>query len=138
MTKIYIDANIAPQLAAGLDVFQKHLNLKEEWKFEVVSISEKFGHGVEDEKWIPILGKEKAVVITQDIHIQTTRHQRDLYHEHGLGVFFVKPPSKTGLSFWEMVKLLVDRWEDIKKKSAKTKRPFAFSCSSRKNFEPLE
>jgi hypothetical protein len=138
MTKIYIDANFAPQLAHGLNTFQQHLNLKEQWKFEVLSITDVFGPKVADEEWIPKLGKEKAVVITQDIHIQSTRHQRDLYHQHGLLVFFVKPPSNRGFSFWEMLQLLVEHWEDIKKKSAKTKRPYAFRCSSRKPFEPLE
>jgi len=138
MTKIYIDANIAQQLAVGLNIFQNHLNKKEKWQFEVISISEKFGHGAKDEEWIPVLGSEKAIVITQDIHIQTTRHQRDLYNQHGLGVFFIKPPSNKGFSFWEMVILLIGHWEDIKNKSVKTKRPFAFRCSSRKNFEPLD
>ena len=134
MTKIYIDANFAPQLAEGLNIFQKHLNLKESVQFEVKSIDSK----LKDEEWIPVLGKEKAVVITQDIHIQTTRHQRDLYYEHGLGIFFVKAPSNKGFSFWEMVQLLVDNWDDIKKITSKTSRPFSFRYTNRGKFKPLE
>lgn len=138
ITKVYIDENFAPQLAHGLDLFQGHLNLKEKNQYQVLSIPDAFGSGVKDEKWIPIAGKEKAVVITQDLKIQTTRHQRDLYHKYGLGVFFFKPPSKGGYSFWEMTKQLVKRWEDIKRLSSKSKRPFAFRCTNKSRFAPLE
>lgn len=138
MTKIYIDENFASQLAEGLNIFQKHLNLKEKHKFEINSILKKFGPGKTDEEWIPILGKEKAIVITQDLSIQTTRHQRDLYHQYGLGIFFFKAPSKGGYSFWEMVQQLVNKWNDIKNQSGKSKRPFAYRCTSRKGFEPLD
>ena len=40
MTKIYIDENFAPQLANGLDVFQKHLNQNEKYKVEDLRGSE--------------------------------------------------------------------------------------------------
>ncbi len=138
ITKIYIDENFAPQLAHGLSVFQSHLNLKEKRQYEVLAIADVFGSGAKDEVWIPIAGKEKAIVITQDLRIQTTRHQRDLYLNYGLGVFFFKPPSKGGFSFWEMALQLTNRWEDIKKLKASTKLPFAFRCASRSKFELLK
>ena len=59
MTKIYIDENFAQQLADGLDVFQQHLNQKERFKVQVLSIKKEFGQGALDEEWIPIAGKEK-------------------------------------------------------------------------------
>lgn len=138
MTKIYIDENFAQQLAEGLNIFQNHLNLKENHKFKVLSIKAVFGQGAKDEEWIKVLGKEKAVVITQDISIQTIRHQRDLYHQYGLGIFFSKPPSKGGFSFWEMVVQVVKRWDEIKQKARNSKRPFAFRCTSKKGFESLD
>lgn len=135
MTKIYIDENFAHQLANGLDIFQKHLNLKEKNKIQVLSIKKQFGKGALDEDWIPLAGKEDAVVITQDLKIQRTRHQNELYKKHGLGVFFFKPPSK-GYTFWEMVRQLIKRWPEIKKKT-KSKRPFAFRCTNRGSFKKL-
>lgn len=136
MTKIYIDENFAPQLAKGLNVFQSHLNLKEQFQFEILSIQGEFGPGVQDEVWIPKAGKEKAVVITQDLKIQTTRHQKELYLKHNLGVFFFKPPSN-GFTFWEMTKQLINRFEEIKKLARKTSKPFAFRCTSKTKFEKL-
>ena len=135
MTKIYIDENFAHQLANGLDVFQQHLNRKEQLKVQVLSIKEKFGQGALDETWIPIAGKENAVVITQDLRIQTTRHQNELYKKYGLGVFFFKPPSN-GYSFWEMVEQVIKRWPEIKKKT-KNNRPFAFRYKSKGKLEKL-
>ena len=108
MTRIYIDENFAPQLANGLDVFQQHLNLKERNPITVLSIKEEFGKGALDEYWIPIAGEQKAIVITQDLRIQRTRHQNELYKKHGLGVIFFKPPSN-GYSFWEINQTLSDR-----------------------------
>jgi len=101
----------------------------------VISIRDAFRQGVKDEEWIPQVGAQGGVVITQDISIQTTRHQRDLYVAHGVGVFFVKAP-KRGLAFWDIVKLLVKMWEDIKRK-CKTNPPFAFRCTSQGKIEKL-
>lgn len=136
MTKVYIDENFASQLAEGLNVFQKHMNLREMQQFEVISIKEAFEQGVNDEDWIPIAGKEKAIVITQDIRIQTTKHLNELYKKYGLGVFFFKPPSN-GYSFWEMVEQLIKRWPEIKRKSKKN-RPFAFRYKNRGRIEELK
>lgn len=136
MTKIYIDENFAQQLAEGINVFQQHLNLKEKHQFEVLSIKQVFGQGVKDEVWIPIAGKEKAIVITQDLRIQTTKHQYQLYKQFGLGVFFFKPPS-SGFSFWEMVEQVIKRWSEIKKKSKKT-RPYAYRYKSKGRIEELK
>lgn len=135
MTKIYIDENFAPQLAAGLDIFQQHLNQKEKVKFKVLSIKDVFGVGASDEDWIPKVGKEGGIVITQDLRIQTTKHQYELYKKHRLGVFFFKPPSN-GYTFWEMLEQLIKRWPELKKK-CKTKRPFAFRCTNKSGFKPL-
>lgn len=130
MTKIYIDENFSPYLAEGFDVFQKHLNSNERMQFEVLSIKKEFGKGAKDEDWIPKVGKESGIVITQDLHIHTTRHQNELYKKHGLGVFFFKPPS-TGYSFWEMVEKLVKYWPEIKKKGVE-KKPFAYRITPKK------
>ena len=103
-------------------------------QFQVLSIKHEFGRGAKDEIWIPEVGKIGGIVITQDLRIQTTRHQNELYKKHGLGVFFFKPPS-TGYSFWEMVEQLVKRWPEIKKKAV-NKRPFAYRITPQK-FEKL-
>ena len=134
----YIDENFPHQLAEGLNTLQQPLNLKEKQNFDVISIGSAFGVGAKDEDWIPKAGKKGAIVLTQDYHIQTTRHQRDLYQIQGLGIFFFKAPSKNGYSYWEMVQQVIRRWERIKLLTRKTNLPFAYRCSNRKDFELLE
>lgn len=126
MTKIYIDENLSPHIAHGLNVLEAAAGEG----FEVLSIVDVFGSGAKDEDWIPIVGAENGIVITQDYNIQRTRRQRELFERHNVGIFFFNPPSKSGYTYWEMVEQIVKRWRDIKKKS-RNKRPFAFRCQSR-------
>ncbi len=135
---VYIDENLPPHLAKGLNILQAPLNLKEPISFEIKSIGDAFGIGAKDEEWIPKAGKSPSIIITQDLRIQSSRHQRDLYQKHGLGIFFFKPPSKNGFSYWEMVQQVISRWARIKQLTRKNEFPFAFRCTSKKDFEPLD
>ncbi|WAC10581.1 PIN-like domain-containing protein [Dyadobacter pollutisoli] len=133
MNRIYIDENISPHLASGLHILERPNGDA----FEVLSIESVFGRGALDEDWLPKIGKEKGVVITQDLNIHRTRRQRELFEEHHVGVFFLSPPSKTGYQYWEMVEQIIKRWREIKKLS-KGNRPFAYRCTSRStDFERL-
>lgn len=136
--KVYIDENLPAQLAKGFDLLQQPLNQKERVAIEVLSIKEVFGQGAADEDWLPQVGKENAVVITQDYQIQNQRHQKELYLQAGAGLLFIKPPSKRGFSYWQMVKLLVDRWDEIKGIISKNKPPFAFRCSAKTRFVRID
>jgi hypothetical protein len=125
LLKIYIDENMAPQLARALNIIQEHLNTEEKKAIKVISLKDAFHEGIKDEEWIPIVGEQNGIVITQDRKIQQTRHQRELYVQNGVGIIFLKSP-KTGMTFWQMFKHLVDWWDDIKQISRKNKTPFSF------------
>jgi hypothetical protein len=129
MTKIYFDENLSPYLARGLHLL--HQPLQSKTPVEILSLQDVFGKGIKDEEWIPKLGEEKAVIITQDMRIFKVRSQRDLFHAYGVGVFFFHPPSKSGYSYWDLVKSVINRWEEIKKIALKETPPFAYRYSSR-------
>lgn len=135
--KIYIDENMPPQLAKGLNELQRPQNSKDGIEIEVLSIKEVFGQGARDEDWIPQLGKEQSIVITQDFNIQQTKHQRELYLESGVGIFFFRAPSKGGFRYWDFVKKVINEWENIKKIIRNNDVPFAYRASSRKSFEKM-
>ena len=84
--------------------------------------------GVKDEEWIPKAGEEKAVAITRDFKIQTTRHQKELCEDYGLGIFFFK---SDGIKYWDIVKNLINKWEDLLKTIETSKAPYAYRFSVR-------
>lgn len=120
-------------LAEGFNLLQSPLNFKLKLKdeIEVKSIEQEFGAGALDEDWIPELGKNKSCVITQDYNINRIKHQKALCEQYNLGMFYFRPPSKNGFTYWEMVKLLVKHWPEIAKVASKSKRPFSFKITSR-------
>ncbi len=135
--KIYIDENLPPKLADGLNTLVQPQNKRDGIDIEILSIKNTFGQGEQDEDWIPKVGKEHGIVITQDFRIQTQKHQKELYKENGVGILFFNPPSNSGFAYWEMVKQLVNRWDEIKQIIQKNKPPFAYRCSARTKFEKL-
>ncbi len=133
---IYIDENLSPFLAQGLNFLQMPENLKLQEPVEVRSIRV-FGLGAADEDWIPQAGKANSCILTQDYNIHRISHQKALCEQYNLGMFYVRPPSKSGFRYWDMVKLLIRRWPEITKIVTREKRPFAFKITSRNNIERL-
>jgi hypothetical protein len=124
---IYIDENFPPQLAQGFNILSK----PRFHNIEVKSIKDTFGTGCKDEDWIPQAGAQGAAVLTQDLNINRSRSQKELYLKNNLGVFFFKPPSKNGYQYWEMVGQIVKRWESIVEHCNNSKKPFAFLCRAK-------
>lgn len=122
--KFFIDENIAPQIGRALQILQQPLNKQEQ--IEISNIRDVYGRGVPDEEWIPEVGKLDGVVITQDINIQRTKHQRDLYREYDMGAVFLKPPKGKGFDYWTMVEKMIESWPEIKEVARREKKPFAF------------
>jgi hypothetical protein len=134
MIKVYIDENMSPYLADGLDILEK----PNKDGIEVLSIKKVFGEGAKDNDWIPKVGKEGGIVITQDLNIHRTRTLKQLYNDSGIGVFFFVPPSKVGYKYWDLVEQIIKRWLAMKSHSKKDKKPFAYRCTSRSSkFEQI-
>lgn len=125
--KIYFDENFPYQIARALTILEE----PSQEVVTVMNVSEEFGRGAPDEDWIPKVGKENGIIITQDLNIHHTRQQRELYRKHNLGVVFLKPPSKSGYLYWQMVNKILLSWAAIKNLAMKKERPFAFVLRSR-------
>jgi hypothetical protein len=134
---VYIDENMPSLLAKGFNILQTPMNFKLKEDIEVRSIKEEFGIGVQDEEWIPIAGEKGSCIITQDYNIRRIRHQKALCEEFSLGMFYFRPPSKKGFSYWNMLSLLVKHWPELTKIALTRKRPFAYKVSSRGKLEEL-
>ncbi len=134
---IYVDENMSPYLARGFDILQKPENIKLRESIEIRSIQDSFGRGTAGEDWIPLAGETGSCIITQDYNTRRIKHQRALCNQFKLGMFYFRPPSKTGFRYWDMVGLMVKHWPDISKIALTEKRPFAYKVSSRGKIEEI-
>lgn len=121
MINIYLDENLSEYVAQALNFLNKGYFRD----IQVYSTKEKFGKGVADEIIIPGIGKDDGILITRDINIHKTRFQFDLCKQHKIGVFFLTLPKNQN-KHWEMVRLLVEKWEEIIDKSTNERRPYAY------------
>lgn len=130
---IYIDENMPSVLAQGFNLLQAPENIRLKLKdlIEVKSIKKEFGEGAKDEDWIPQAGKQRACVITQDYNINRIKHQRALCEKYNLGMFYFRPPSKSGFTYWHMLEMLVKHWPEIIKKASWEERPFSYKITSK-------
>jgi hypothetical protein len=125
---IYVDENISPFIARGLDQLANCLYSRD--KIKILSVKDEFP-GILDPDLIPIIGKNNSCLITQDYHVRFNHHEAELCKKYDLGVFHFHPPGKNGFKNWDLVKLIIKHWESITKKAIKEERPFYFRITSR-------
>jgi len=132
--KFFIDENMPPQLAEGLAILER----PNSEGIEIFSIQKEYGRGIQDEDWIPRVGQEHGIVITQDYNIQRTQQQYELLRKYKMGIFYLRPPGKTGYKYWEMVQKIISHWVEIKNLAKTTKFPFAYRIMPRGKIEKLK
>lgn len=132
MTDIYLDENLSEYVADALNSLNKGYYTD----VNLYSTKFKFGKGAADEIIIPAIGKAKGILITKDTNIHRTKVQYQLCEQHKLGVFFIKP-SKGSAKHWEIVKMLIDNWEEIVSIIKKERLPFGYEIPTRGRMRKL-
>lgn len=118
---IYCDENVSPTLVKGLSILQDRLEDVDGLKLEVKSLVDIYGRGAKDEEWIPKLGKEKALALTHDINLKRRRQQFELLSSYGVGVVFIKRPSKKS-TYWDTVIQVIRAWPEVRRLIGKATR----------------
>jgi predicted nuclease of predicted toxin-antitoxin system len=132
MIELYLDENLSEYVADALNFLNKGYFQN----FQVYATKIKIGKGKKDEEIIPVIGNSNGIIITKDLNIHRTRLQYQLCEEYKIGIFFLKFPK--GLDkHWEIVKLLINSWEEILSKITKEKRPFGFEVPLRGKMRKL-
>lgn len=129
---IYLDENLSEYVADALNSLNKGYFRD----ILVFSTKTKFGKAAKDEDIIPSIGSTNGILITRDINIQKVRLQYALCKQFNLGVFFLKLPKGQN-KHWEIVRLLINHWEEIIDKSNKENKPFGYNISPRGKMEKL-
>lgn len=132
MTEIFLDENLSEYVADALNALNKgYFN-----DVIVYSTKIKFGKGKPDEEIIPSIGNQNGILITKDLNIHKTRLQYQLCEQYKIGVFFLK--MQKGLDrHWEIVKLLINSWEEILERLVKEKKPFGYEIPLRGRMKKL-
>ncbi len=132
MINIYLDENLSEYVADALNFLNKGY-FKD---VQVYSTKIKLGKGKPDEFIIPTIGKLDGVMITKDFNIYRTRLQYQLCEQYKIGIFFLKMPKGSD-KHWEIVKLLVNTWEEILDKINKEGKPFGYEIPLRGKMRKL-
>lgn len=85
--------------------------------------------GISDAEIIALAGQLKAIIITFDGDFKSIKSYYQLYKQFKVGVVFFKL-SKKDSNYWGIVKLLINKWEDIKLTLKEKVPPYAFEVSS--------
>jgi hypothetical protein len=132
MIEVYLDENLSEYVADALNSLNKgYFN-----DVIVYSTKIKFGKGQTDEVIIPSIGGTNGTFITKDLNIHKTRFQYQLCEQYKIGIFFIK--MQKGMDkHWEIVKLLINSWEESLDKISKEKKPFGYEVPIRGKMKKL-
>lgn len=93
--------------------------------------------GTEDNDWIKYAGRRNAIIMTFDKDFKDIKTKGRFYHEHKVGVFFFKF-EKNEKMYWQIVKLFVNNFEEMKKIIVEVERPFVYRITAKGKPERYE
>ena len=84
--------------------------------------------GASDQDQIKIAGKHDGIIVSFDKDFKHIKSYYPLYKEHNVGIVFLKL-SKDESNYWGIVKLVISRWEELKRLLIDHEKPFAYQVS---------
>lgn len=121
------DENIPYKLAAALSILEES-NLKTKIVGKITSIKALGKEGITDEEVIKLAGDMDATILTFDKDFKHIKSYYPLYKQHNVGVVFFKL-AKDESDYWGMVKILINKWEDLKKELNGEAKPYVYQVS---------
>lgn len=122
-----LDENIPYKLAPALSLLEES-NLKTKYPAKITSIKALNKEGAPDEEVIEIAGEMDAIIFTFDKDFKHLKSYAPLYKKHKVGVIFFKL-GKEESNYWGIVKLLITKWEDIKKELHGKSKPLVYQVN---------
>jgi predicted nuclease of predicted toxin-antitoxin system len=133
--KYIFDENFSHRLAQGLSLIEQG-NLKSKIHTEITHVKFLGLEGATDEEIIEAAGKNEGVIITMDKDFRHMKHYFQLYKTHKTGVIIFRS-TKGKLSYWDIVKSFINKWEELKESIINESVPFAFQINT-KGIQKLE
>lgn len=133
MIQIFLDENLSEYVADALNSLNKGYFTE----VQVSSTKHRFGKGVKDSELIPKVGQEKGILISRDINISRDKLESSLLKEYNVGIFYISLPKGQN-NHWNMVKVLIENWEEIISICKKKHPPFAYRVPIRGAMKKLD
>jgi predicted nuclease of predicted toxin-antitoxin system len=118
------DENVPYKFVQGLALIEES-NHKSPIKVKLSHPRMLDNEGASDEDQIKIAGKHDGIIISFDKDFKHIKSYYPLYKEHDVGVIFLKL-SKEESNYWGIVKLVISRWEELKRLLIDHEKPFAY------------
>lgn len=118
-----LDENMPPRLSKGLQSLDQENSIANPDIIKVIHSAE-IKRTATDEEIIKMASKRDAIIISQDDDFKRIKSNKVLIKQLKVGYVLYKPPSKTGLRYWEMVKSIILVWEPLKQRIRESEKPF--------------
>ncbi|MFN0148275.1 MAG: hypothetical protein ACKVT1_17380 [Dehalococcoidia bacterium] len=93
------------------------------------------GKGTKDADWIPVVGARGFLLFSQNRTMLENEAERQLLIEHQVGAVFLA----TGrLRSFEVLRMLLNRWQWLELVDANIERPFAYIISASGRARPID
>lgn len=122
--RFLFDVNLSQHMVRGIAMLEK-ANRKSPRQGEIHHAIDFLPQDAIDRAVIEQAQKLDAIVITQDQKFGRIEHEYTVLKEFKVGVVYWKPP-KGGLSYWDMVTVFINKWEDLKLVISQHKNPSAY------------
>lgn len=122
------DENFPPDFVRGFSIIER--GNKRSPLLSVIQHSNEFmgSPGASDEDIIQKASGKDAVIITHDSDFKKIKHYKPLLIQHSVGFIYFKTPKKE-YRYWDMVKAIILKWEDLKDLVSKSTHPFALEIA---------
>lgn len=121
------DENVPYNFVEGLSLIEES-NHKSRIKAKLSHPRLLGNEGSSDEEQIKTAGKYDGIIISLDKDFKHVKSYYPLYRQYNVGIVFLKL-SKADSNYWGMVKLVINKWEELKIQLIDHERPFAYQVS---------
>ena len=115
------DENLPPSITEALAIFQKRLNKRYKTNHKAEHITNLFKTGTKDPDFIPKIPSD-GILITMDIGQQRKWQEKILIEQEMMNVIYYR--SKQNLTYWKLVLLFINSWQDVLEKAESLPKPF--------------
>ncbi|MBN1273425.1 MAG: DUF5615 family PIN-like protein [Candidatus Aminicenantes bacterium] len=113
--KFFFDNNLSNKIAQAMDLLDQEV--------EVKHLTDIFNQNTQDSEWLKYIGENKMILLTKDRKILKNVAEKQAIRRYKVGAFIL---TAKNLPIWEIIRSIVNKWEEMKQLASTSKKPFAY------------